>query len=211
MGGRGSGRSGGRPAVEDALALDLSKLLRDRLIRPGTTIVSSLHWRNTCTGTEIASISYTCTMAGDAGSFTAEYVVTRRGDRVPVSMLIGLVSAPQPFGGRRWWWVCPVAGRRVAKLYKPPGGERFASRQAWGLAYQSQREGPFDRACSRAWGLRDRLGITDPIGDWCFRPKGMHRRRWAREQARIEAADAVANGLLARFVEQIPAVDRRIL
>lgn len=211
MGGMGSGRQGGRPTVEDALALDLAVLLRKGLIRPGDTVASSLHWRNTRTGSETASIGYCCTMTDVAGTFGADYVVTRRGERVPVSLSIGLASSPQPFGGRRWWWICPVTGRRVAKLFKPPSGDRFASRQAWGLAYRSQREAPFDRACSRAWGLRDRLGITDGIGDGLWRPKGMHEARWARERARIEAADAAVDARLARLVERLPAIDRRLL
>lgn len=193
MGGMGSGRHGGRPTVEDALALDLGKLLRDKLIRPGYSITSSLHWRNTRSGAEIASIGYRADMTADAGTFVADYAVTRRGERVPVSLSIGLVSTLQPFGGRRWWWVCPVTGDRATKLYLPGGATKFASRRAHGLAYRSQRETPFDRACSRAWGLRDRLGITAPIGDWCLRPRGMHEARWAREQARIEAADAVVD------------------
>lgn len=210
MGGMGSGRYGGRPVVEDALALDLSKLLRDRLIRPGYSIASSLHWRNTRSGAEIASIGYRCTMTAEAGNFVADYAVTRRGERVPVTLSIGLVSSSQPFGGRRWWWICPITGRRAAKLFKPPGGDQFASRQAWRLAYRSQRETPFDRACSRAWGLRGRLGITDPIGDWCLRPKGMHEARWTRELARIEAADAVVEGHLAHLVDRLQALDRRM-
>jgi hypothetical protein len=204
MGGFGSGRYGGRPTVEDGLALNLAKLLRDRLIRPGATVASSLHWRNTKTGAEIASIGYRCTMTAEVGHFVADYTVTRNGERVPVTLTVGLVSAPQPFGGRRWFFVCPVTGRRVAKLFKPPGGDRFASRQAWGLAYRSQRETPFDRACSRAWGLRDRLGITAPIGDWCLRPRGMHEARWAREQARIEAADAAVETFVTTLRAHLP-------
>ena len=210
MGGMGSGRYGGRPIVEDALALDLAVLLRKKLISTGSTVASSLHWRNTRTGAETASIGYRCTMTAEAGIFSAEYAVTRFGERTQVSLSIGLVSTPQPLGGRRWWWVCPVTGRRAAKLFKPPGGDRFASRQAWGLAYRSQREAPFDRACSRAWGLRGRLGIEDGIGDWLPRPRGMREARWARELARIEAADTIVDAQLASFVERLPAIYRKL-
>jgi hypothetical protein len=35
MGSITSGNHGGRPAVEDGLTLNLAKLLRDRLLRPG--------------------------------------------------------------------------------------------------------------------------------------------------------------------------------
>jgi hypothetical protein len=36
----------------------------------------------------------------------------------------------------------------------------------------------------------------------------MHEARWAREQARIEAADAVVDAQIARLVERLPAIDR---
>ncbi len=45
MGGYGSGRSGGRPTTENGLTLSLSKLLRDRLLRPGCVWGGSLVWR----------------------------------------------------------------------------------------------------------------------------------------------------------------------
>ena len=48
-------------------------------------------------------------------------------------------TEPQ-YGGRRWWFMCPLTGDRVAKLYLPPGQNRFASRRAYGLAYRSSRK-----------------------------------------------------------------------
>ena len=44
---------------------------------------------------------------------------------------IRLVTTEQTYGGRRWWFLCPLARqdggppRRVAKLYLPPGGSYF--------------------------------------------------------------------------------------
>jgi len=52
---------------------------------------------------------------------------------------LGLTTTPQPFGGQRWWFICPRTGRRTAKLYLPDGALTFASRQAYRLAYQCQR------------------------------------------------------------------------
>ena len=43
MGGYGSGRTGGRPTTESGLTLTLSKLLRDKLFRPGSACYSSTH------------------------------------------------------------------------------------------------------------------------------------------------------------------------
>jgi len=47
----------------------------------------------------------------------------------------------------------PRTGRRAAKLYLPNGAFTFASRQAYGLAYRSQRETSHDRALGVAAGL----------------------------------------------------------
>ena len=64
---------------------------------------------------------------------------------------IRLVTTEPTYGGRRWWFLCPLARndggppRRVAKLYLPPGGRYFGSREAYELTYTScQESGKFD-------------------------------------------------------------------
>ena len=71
---------------------------------------------------------------------------------------VRLVTTRPTYGGRRWWFLCPLARndggppRRVAKHYLPPGGTYFGSRQAYGLTYTScQESGKFE-------GLYRRLG-----------------------------------------------------
>src|SRR3954463_3861697 len=81
-------------------------------------------------------------------------------------------------------------------LYLPWGALRFASRHAFGLAYQSQRETPSSRATNRAFKLRRKLGSSGGIR----KPKGMHRRTFARERARVEEAETLANGYTALLV-----------
>ena len=49
--------------------------------------------------------------------------------------MVRLVSTRPNYGGRRWWFVCPLVGRRVAKLYLPPGARLFGSGDAYGLTY----------------------------------------------------------------------------
>src|SRR5262249_11456949 len=58
---------------------------------------------------------------------------------------IFIVSTRPPFGGLRWWFLCPRLNHRVRKLYLPLGGRHFRSRQAYGLVYPSQRETVYDR------------------------------------------------------------------
>ena len=79
---------------------------------------------------------------------------------------IELTTRAQPLGGRRWWFVCPRTGQLAERLHLPSGTYTFACRKAYRLAYRSQREAPRDRAISRAFSLRRKLGDDGGIGDY---------------------------------------------
>jgi hypothetical protein len=115
------------------------------------------------------------------------------GEEVEIDDKIFLATTRPPFGGLRWWFVCPHLNRRVRKLYLPLGGRHFWSRHAYELAYASQRETKFARALRRARKLRLRLG-GDPTGDEY--PDKPPRMRWAtynRLMDRLVAADDVTD------------------
>ncbi len=86
--------------------------------------------------------------------------VERRRDGRSVRYRVDLISTPQPFGGMRWWFICPITKRRATKLIIPRGGSRFASRVAWGLGYDSQRVGKLETISRRAGKLYRSLGGT---------------------------------------------------
>lgn len=50
---------------------------------------------------------------------------------------VGLESTPANLGGSRFWWLCPVCGRRCLKLYLPPRSDFFACRICHLLSYES--------------------------------------------------------------------------
>ena len=52
-----------------------------------------------------------------------------------VDCMARLVTTRPNYGGRRWWFLCPLLRRRAAKLYLPPGAKLFGSREAHGLTY----------------------------------------------------------------------------
>jgi hypothetical protein len=104
-----------------------------------------------------------------------------------------LASSPPPFGGLRWWFVCPRSNRRVRKLYLPLGGRHFWSRRAYRLAYASQRETVYDRAMRRARKLYLRLD-GDPADDtYPDKPKRMRWTTYNRLMDKLVAADGVAD------------------
>jgi hypothetical protein len=198
MGGYGSGRSGGRATTQSGLTLSLSKLLRDRLFRPGCAWSGSLIWTNTATGEQVGSIGYEAHLGQDSGQVRLKYTTTRwDGEKRESDYWIQLETMPQHFGGRRWWFVCPRTGRRAAKLYLPNGAFTFAARQAYRLAYRSQREAPHDRALRRAFKLRGRLGADGGIGDYIAKPKWMRRRTFERAVERVNQAEEIVEGQLA--------------
>jgi hypothetical protein len=51
------------------------------------------------------------------------------GEPHDIDELIYLVATRPPFGGLRWWFVCPRTNRRVRMLYLPLGARRFGLRQ----------------------------------------------------------------------------------
>lgn len=139
MGGWGSGRRADHALVEDALTLNLPRMFRRRWIQDGHCDKGMLRFSQW--GTVYASVSYSYDLAGEnEGWLRLNYTRRLTGqDRARVEQLIRLEFTEPHFGGRRWWMICPSGGQRVAKLYLPPGGDRFASRQEWRLVYSSQR------------------------------------------------------------------------
>ena len=115
------------------------------------------------------------------------------GEELQIDDKIALATSRPPFGGLRWWFVCPRLNRKVRKLYLPLGGRHFWSRRAYRLAYASQRETVYDRAMRRARKLCLRLG-GDPADDtYPDKPKRMRWTTYNRLMDRLVAADGVAD------------------
>lgn len=187
MGGFNSGNHGGKSTTADMRALDVRRMQRDGLLRPG----HSFGWSWIRGGETMASIN----IKVGTDRVTLDYRQRDRGGEwQAMNYPVRLSWTACHYGGQRAWWLCPAVGcgRRVAVLY---GGSVFACRHCQRLAYKSQRETPADRATRRADKLRDRLGWEAGIlnGNG-IKPKGMH---WATFE-RLEAQhDALVNQSLA--------------
>lgn len=190
MGGFGSGRQYGKPIAEEALRIDFCWMLRRGLAQPGRCIPGNLRW--TRGGEPSGNIDYTCDMRDpDNASMELRFSVTRHrtGERKQYVQRVPLSYTVPQFGGRRWWMHCPVTGQRVAKLFVPAGGDIFASRKAWRIAYRSQRGSRSDRAFDRLNRLQRKLGCQEGWEMPIRRPKGMHHRTYARYEERYWELD----------------------
>jgi hypothetical protein len=159
MGGSGSGRWGWhdkKTTVEECLILSAGKLARDGIIAqsPGS---GWLWWTNTATCERIASAGYSREINGDLVVLRLRYTVTRRdGESADIDEPLRLQTTPSAVGGMRWWLTCPLVvngracGRRVGKLYLPPGARCFGCRNCHDLTYTSCQESHrYDRLVGR--------------------------------------------------------------
>ena len=90
-----------------------------------------------------------------------DYTITDAGtgERTPYTYSADLVSTPCPFGGQRWWFICPLQNcdRRVGVLYLPYGGKYFGCRHCYNLTYESvqKHDKRIDYLIRNPWTLKE--------------------------------------------------------
>lgn len=178
MGGYGSGRWGGSPTIEATASYVLSAATLKRM-RPGTRTNVSLRWSD---GFE-AAVVFDATHPG--GAYVELRHAIRAKDERDVSYRVCLARSFPPYGGGRWWFVCPRHQRRAFKLYLPLGGHQFWSRQAYGLGYACQRGTALDRAHRHKSKIERALWWD---GDEPVRPPGMWHKTFTRMLVELEDA-----------------------
>jgi hypothetical protein len=162
-----------RVCLQEGLHLDLNELARDGLIGRGIrSDPRSIQWRHPHAG-KIASGTICADMTGAAEG----WLLIRLGEW---SQHIALVAQPRKFGGKQWYFVCPVTNRPVSVVWMPDGADKFCSRQTWGkeVAYLSQFGSGADRAHLGKARINLRLregGRSDHPWALPSKPKGM---RW---------------------------------
>ena len=113
---------------------------------------------------------------------------------------VGLIWTVPQFGGRRWWFSCPVSGRRCGVLYLPRGASKFASAKSYGLDYAVTRMTKLDQIWRRMAQISGRLGGEPGPQGPPPRPDGMpaatYRRQLRLWREAEERLDALANARL---------------
>lgn len=194
-------RSGYRVRLENGLKLDLNHLARAGLVHRGKSSLSKgIRWTSSYWG-EIARGRIAADMRGPSyGSFWIEIGTLKQ--------RISLVAQPRHYGGRQWYFVCPVTNRRTSVLWKPPGALRFSSRQTWGrqVAYTSQFLSRTDRIWRAKGKIKLRLIADLDPDEWELppKPKWMRWRTYRRHEDRFDRLEHVLDleisGTLARLL-----------
>ena len=201
MGGIGSGGYNGarRPIVEGCRCLNINRMVKEGLISSRRTAWDPT-WRNAFY-VDGGSIRYEAEAHDPHNAFLRvqhylEHGWDSRGYRITLTR-----TRPR-YGGWRWWFICPQTGRRVTKLYIPPGGRKFLSRHAYGLKYFSQSIDGYSRASRKSQKLQ---GMVDKDGGYYYKRKRMHQTTFDRIVDKIDAAEEWANYYFDRRVERLLA------
>jgi hypothetical protein len=145
MGGYGSGRwreHTKKDIVEDCHVLDVNRWTREGILREGIHHFGGWKWCNAATGEETSSIGYEVNTADMAFPWIRLYYTFTR-TQEHMDYKICLQPALPPFGGFRWWFICPLlrqrrpCNHRVGKLYLPPSGRYYGCRHCYNLTYES--------------------------------------------------------------------------
>jgi hypothetical protein len=141
MGGFGSGRRSNRPTTDDCLRINLSNLKQLGMLQRHCMTRREEVWSQY--GETIADI----TLVTDVHCLEPSPCLSITGHafgRV-IDCVVWLEGQPLPYGGERWFALCPRTGRRSTALVLPPGQTHFASVKGWNVPYGSQRECPIHR------------------------------------------------------------------
>jgi hypothetical protein len=118
---------------------------------------------------------------------------------------ISLTMVPRHFGGHRWYFLCPMTGKRASVLWMPPG-QRFASQRYWReerrALYRSQGMSRYDRADKGSQRIAARL-INSQDGNMLYKPKWMRWRTFNRLSERLDAYENVLDEKLLRCVAHV--------
>jgi hypothetical protein len=151
MGGAGSGnhyhwwRPSKKTVVEDCRSLDANRWMREGILKAGVYRSGSwARFRDKEHTEQTSSIDYEVNTQEVPPLVRLSYTLTK--SKEAIDYRIRLVTTSLRFGGLRWWFICPLVingrscGRRVGKLYLPPGGGYFGCRRCYNLTYTSCQE-----------------------------------------------------------------------
>jgi hypothetical protein len=132
--------------VDEARSIDILDLQRKEVFSKGSTWSWISSWSRK--GEVVASISYRVESDENGPSgLRFMYAITdnETGEKKDYNYIIAVVSTPCNYGGKRWWFICPlVANGRACQrgcriIYLPPGAEYFGCRECHRLTYESRQ------------------------------------------------------------------------
>jgi hypothetical protein len=142
MGGYGSGRRSNRWTTDECVHINLSTLKQLGMLQRHCMSRRERVWSQS--GQTTANLM----LVSDVHCLQSSPRLTIAGYAFGkvIDCVVYLKEQPLPYGGERWYALCPRTGRRCTVLVLPPGQVQFASVKGWNVPYSSQRECAIHRA-----------------------------------------------------------------
>ncbi len=203
MGGTGSGRwtyHDKRRTTEECWAIGISDVARIIDLRNPGPVSRSLRLIKPATGKERSSVRFVLEVGDvDTPLLRLSYPVKGRwGLEHPIEVVVHLQTTRPNFGGVRWWFSCPgmvggeECGRRVGKLYLPPGDRYFACRYCLDLTYEScQKSHRYDRLFAQMAGEASGEAFEAVKRAFSHQTKEARRRRAEPSPTLLDAFEEV--------------------
>ena len=102
-----------------AVSRSICSLFKRGWLKAGARTSGLLRWTLVRTGEETASIGFESDLGEESGYVQLRWTSTnlRGGAKSQRENRITLTTGPQPFGGRRWFFICPRTGQSATKLH----------------------------------------------------------------------------------------------
>jgi hypothetical protein len=112
------------------------------VLRAKVKVKGAIKWPKNRSGISCAAFYAVDTLDSPPGMIRLCYQHAHNGQ--VVDQEIGLTTTPLPWGGLKWWFLCPrcwsgLGSLRRRKLYLPPGATDFGCRQCYDLTYVSSQ------------------------------------------------------------------------
>lgn len=204
--------TGSRPHLEDAFSLDLAAIMRNSAAKEERYTSGVVTWAST-QDVAVLEVHVVLNLSDGGGDASLSHILRDplAGDARTVAYCIHLETTRPHLGGLRWWFRCPVSGRRARKLYLYPGLERFCHREAIDPAptYALQRVSGFDRVLAQRAALAAKLGNEPTFLGLGPKPKWMWWRTFEKYERRDEKLRYQRDCYIDWHREQISALENQ--
>ena len=201
-----------KTTVEDCRSVSISFLKKHDYLSAECCKSGGIYWKN-CYGEETSSISVTVSTMDGENFLRFRYTTTDRNtdEKTEYDYKVRLTTTPCNYGGVRYWFICSLStngvycGRRVAKLYKTPGGNYFGCRHCYNLSYESRNESRLGRFGQLGYLLKAEnqyKELYDKIKRWTWqgRPTRKVRKLHALKNKMSQSPSLDMNELLRKPV-----------
>ena len=182
--------SKGAATCKEVQRIELTDLLKRKLIQKGKRLSFSYGWTNS-NGKDVGNIWMTTYLGEDEKYLRLQYSLTNNkdGQKYDYDYKIYLTSVPSNLGkGEVLYFLCPVSGKRCRKLYRAYGYHKWKSRTAYQnrLYYGSQLSSKLDKANDNYWALNRQLEKMEAAKHYPLSYNGIPTKRQQRMERLTE-------------------------